>query len=301
MNIEPPVIDETLARRLVEAQFPQWAGLPVRQIVPGGWDNKTFRLGDHMIVRLPGAARHAGQVDNEQRWLPKLARCLPLRIPTPLAIGEPAHGFPWRWSVYGWIDGDTATPDRIRDGCDFAARLAQFLIALRRMDSTGGPAPGTHNFHRGGHLAHYDAQTREALAALAGKIDVATATEVWQAALGTTWQRPPVWVHGDIAAGNLLVRDGRLSAVIDFGQLAVGDPACDLAITWTLFSAESRDLFRDTLALDSGTWARARAWTLWKAMIVAAGLVDTNAVESKHAWRIIDDVLAEHQRSGASP
>jgi aminoglycoside phosphotransferase (APT) family kinase protein len=291
MDVKQPVIDDTLVRRMVAAQFPQWADLPVRSAAVGGWDNRSFHLGEHMMVRLPSAANYSVQVEKEHRWLPKLARLLPLPIPTPLAIGEPAGGYPWRWSIYRWIEGDTAARDRIGDLRDFAARLAQFLIALQRIDPADGPRPGQHNFWRGGSLTTYDAETRQAICLLKGKINTKAATEVWEVALKTTWDRPPVWIHGDVSAENLLVKAGRLSSVIDFGMLGVGDPACDLSIAWTLFSGESREAFRAMLPLDAGTWARGRAWTLWKALIVAAGLVETNAVEAARPWRVIDEVL----------
>jgi aminoglycoside phosphotransferase (APT) family kinase protein len=249
-----------------------------------------------MLVRMPSAADYAVQVEREHRWLPRLAPLLPLPIPVPLAIGKPADGCPWEWSIYRWLEGDTADPERIADLRDFATSLAQFLIALQRIDPTGGPPPGPDNFHRGGPPTIYDAETRQAIAALGGRIDVDTATEVWEAALATTWHGSPVWIHGDISAGNLLVQGGRLSSVIDFGQLGVGDPACDLSIAWTLFGGESRELFRAMLPLDADTWARGRGWTLWKALIVAAGLTNTNAVEAAQPWRIIAEVLVDHRR-----
>jgi aminoglycoside phosphotransferase (APT) family kinase protein len=207
-----------------------------------------------MIVRLPRTAAYAAQVEKEQRWLPKLAPLLPLQIPKPLAIGEPADAYPWSWSVYRWIDGKTAKRERIADLNDFATGLAEFIIALQRIDPTGGPRPGAHNFHRGGLLTTYDAETRRAVAVLKGKLDTKAATEVWDSALKTAWNHPPVWLHGDISAGNLLVQDGRLNAIIDFGMLAVGDPACDLSIAWTLLEGESRGIFRAMLPLDRGTW-----------------------------------------------
>jgi aminoglycoside phosphotransferase (APT) family kinase protein len=291
MDLEQPVIDETLVRRLVTTQFPQWANLPIRSVAAGGWDNRSFRLGEHMLVRLPSAAEYAMQVDKEHRWLPTLAPLLPLPIPTPLAIGEPANGYPWKWSIYGWIDGDPAARGRISDLREFAISLGQFLNALQRIDPAAGPAPGPHNFYRGGPLATYDAEARQAIVALKSKIDVHAATAAWEAALATTWQRSPVWIHGDVSAGNLLVQWGRLGAVIDFGQLGIGDPACDLSIAWTLFEGESREAFRAALPLDAGTWARSRGWILWKALIVAAGLTKTNAVEFAQPWRIIDECL----------
>jgi aminoglycoside phosphotransferase (APT) family kinase protein len=286
-----PIIDTALVRRMVTAQFPQWSELQVRPVAFGGWDNRTFHLGEHLMARLPSAAEYAVQVEKEHRWLPELAPLLPLSIPTPLAMGEPAEGYPWRWSVYRWIEGDTASLEGIGDLRDFATRLAQFLIALQGLDSANGPAAGPHNFHRGGPLTTYDVETRQAINALEGKIDRNAAIEVWETALATTWQRAPVWIHGDVSPGNLLVRSGRLSAVIDFGMLGVGDPACDLSIAWTFFEGESREAFRAMLPLDAGTWARARGWTLWKALIVWAGLAETNAVESVQPWRVIEECL----------
>ena len=289
----PPlvVIDGVLVHRLVATQFPQWKDLPVRIVEGGGWDNVTFHLGEHMIVRLPRAAEYAVQVEKEHRWLPRLAPLLPLQIPTPLAIGEPANGFPWEWSVYRWIDGDTAAPERISDLNDFASSLAEFLIALQHVDPTDGPPAGPHNFYRGGSLQEYDAETTQAIAVLNDKINSRLPPKFGARALETTWIRPPVWVHGDLSAGNLLVQEGRLKAVIDFGMLGVGDPACDLSIAWTLFRGESRETFRAMLPFDLGAWARGRAWTLWKALIVAARLTETNAAEAAQCWRVIDEVL----------
>lgn len=290
-------INDGLARRLVATQFPQWANLPVWPVALSGWDNRTFHLGEHMIVRLPSAADYAAQVEKENRWLPRLAPLLPLPIPAPLAIGEPADGYPWRWSIYRWLEGHTATTERIADLRDFATSLAQFLIALQRIDPTGGPPPGPHNFYRGGALTTYDAETREAVAALNGRVDVDAATEVWEAALATTWQGPPVWVHGDVHRSNLLVKEGQLCAVLDFGQLAVGDPACDLSIAWTLFEGDSRATFRAALPLDAGTWTRGRAWALWKASIIATGRTEANAAEAARPWRIINAVIEDGRRA----
>lgn len=290
-------IDEALVRRLVTTQFPQWKDLAIRPVALSGWDNRTFHLGEHMLVRMPSAAVYAAQVEKEQQWLPKLAPFLPLPIPVPLAIGEPAEEYPWHWSIYRWLEGESAASAPIADLCNFATDLAHFLLALQNINPTDGPLSGPHSFYRGGPLKTYDTETRQAIAVLKGKIDVDTVTEVWETALATTWQETPVWIHGDISAGNLLVKEGKLSAVIDFGQLAVGDPACDLAITWTLFEGKSREIFRATLPLDPDTWARGRAWTLWKALIMAAGLTDSNAVEAREPWHIIDEVLAEHKQA----
>lgn len=291
----PQCIDAPLASKLVFAQFPQWADLPVRPVELSGWDNRTFRLGESMAVRLPSAARYAQQVEKEHIWLPRLAPLLPLPIPIPLAMGAPAEGYPWHWSVYQWLEGENAAIEHIKDLRQFATALAQFLAALQRIDAAGGPPPGPHNFFRGGSLTVYDGEVRKAIADLRGKINTDAVTAVWKAALASTWRKASVWVHGDVSAGNLLIREGRLCAVIDFGCSGMGDPACDLSIAWTFFEGESREAFRAALAVDDATWARGRGWTLWKALIKLAELPGINPVEeSRKSRQIIDDVLADH-------
>lgn len=288
-------INTQLAQRLIAAQFPQWRHLAVRPVVMSGWDNRTFHLGEEMLVRMPSAEHYASQVEKEHLWLPKLAPFLPVRISEPLAMGRPGEGYPWKWSIYRWLEGHAAVSAPIENINQFAKDLAQFLLALQSIPAMAGPLPGAHCFYRGGDLSIYDEETRKAITLLAGKVDVVAATKVWDAALETTWQKSPVWVHGDVSMGNLLVHNGRLCAVIDFGQLTLGDPACDLAIAWNFFQGESREVFRNTLALDKNTWARARGWTLWKALIVVAGITEANSSESDQWWRIIHDVLAEHE------
>ena len=291
-------IDASLVRRLVAAQFPEWAHLPVEPVQFGGWDNKTFHLGREMSVRLPSAQGYAAQVEKEHRWLPRLAPLLPLPIPVPLAMGFPAEGYPWHWSVYKWLDGDVATIESIAELHEFATTLAQFLTVLQSIDPAGGPPPGPHNFYRGGPLTVYDDQTRQAIAALGSEIDADAASTVWEAALNAIWRGSPVWVHGDVAVGNLLVKGGRLSGVIDFGCSAVGDPACDLVIAWTLLSGESREAFYAGVPVDGAAWARGRGWALWKALITLAEYIHTDLFKAREARRVIDEVLADHERAG---
>lgn len=295
MHDEGVDIDVALVSRLVAGQFPQWADLPIGPVGVGGWDNRTFHLGANKTVRLPSAARYAEQVEKEHRWLPKLGAHLPLPIPVPLAKGAPACGYPWQWSVYRWLEGETATAGRIADLGRFATDVAEFLTALQRIDPADGPPPGSHNFYRGGPLTVYDTETRQALVALEGSIDTRAAGAVWEAALDATWHGQPAWFHGDVATGNLLVEGGRLSAVIDFGTSGVGDPSCDLAISWTLFQGESRKMFRAALDLDDAAWARGRGWTLWKALITLAENIETNPLQAGEARRVLDEVLNDHQ------
>jgi len=283
-----------LVSRLVGTQFPQWAGLPVTRVEAGGWDNVTFRLGEEMAVRLPSAEAYVPGVLKEQRWLPVLAGQLPLPIPELVAAGEPGCGFPWPWSVCRWIDGAPVTEQTVRDLPQFAADLAGFLAALYRIDPAGGLAPGPHNFFRGGPLSVYDGETQEALVALKGHIDTALAAEVWQAALDATWSGRPVWFHGDAQPGNLLAKDGRLCAVIDFGTCGVGDPACDTTIAWTFLSGRSSRVFTEQLPVDRATWTRGRGWAIWKAMKVLIGALDDDPQDAAFTKRVIDKILADH-------
>lgn len=297
-SLDKTAITPALVSRLLERQFPQWAHLLVSRVELDGWDNTTFRLGDEFSVRLPSADGYVPQVDKEHRWLPVLAPQLPVRIPEPVARGEPEPAFPRPWSVYRWLQGEPATVERVHDLELFAHDLSVFLAALYEIDPASGPPAGQHSFFRGGPLATYDAETRASITALADRIDASAATQVWEAALATEWRQAPVWVHGDVVGSNLLVVDGRLSAVIDFGCSAVGDPACDLAIAWTFFFGESREAFRDGLGLDRGTWARGRGWALWKALITLDN-DGADAAAERFGWRIgacevIDEVLADH-------
>jgi aminoglycoside phosphotransferase (APT) family kinase protein len=288
------VIDEALARRLVDRQFPQWSDLPITRVALDGWDNRSFRLGSELTVRLPTGDWYALQVEKEQRWLPVLAPRLPLPIPTPVAEGRPSHDFPYPWSVYRWLDGEPAATARVRDLEELATTLARFLGALARVDATGGPEPGRHNFFRGGPLGTYEGEAIEAIETLGDEIPRDAVQRAWADAMATTWDGPPVWFHGDVAVGNLLVRDGRLAAVLDFGSSGVGDPACDLVIAWTFLHGASRDRFRAELGVGRGTWSRGRGWALWKALISLVGHLERDAPEAALARRDIAEVLADH-------
>lgn len=284
----PERVDVTVeqVRRLVDEQLPHWRGLPVRQVERGGWDNRTFHLGDELVVRMPSAAAYAEAVAKEHRWLPVLADVLPLPIPVPLALGEPAAGYPHPWSVYRWLDGRTAGRDRIADPVALAEDLAGFLVVLRAVDDVDGPQPGIHNWYRGGTLRTFDALVQEALVELADHVDVARVREVWDAALASRWDGVDRWFHGDVASGNLLLDDrGRLAAVIDFGTCGVGDPSCDLAVAWTLLDGDARRVFRDRLGVDDAEWARGRGWALWKALA-------TYDHEDPESERVLDEIVA---------
>ena len=299
MHDEEVDTDAALVGRLLAAQFPRWAGLPIEPVGSGGTDHAIYRLGDDLAVRLPRIHWATGQVEKDARWLPVLAPQLPLAIPVPLAQGEPAEGYPWRWSVVPWLKGEAWTSDGIDDLRQAALALAQFIRALQRIDTTGGPPAGPANGFRGVPLSVRDADFRAQVAASGDMVDARAMIAAWEAALAApAWDGPPVWLHGDLARpGNLLVAGGRLSAVIDFGCLGVGDPASELAAAWALFSGESRAAFRAALPFDDATWARGIGWAL-----LGVGALpyyrETNPAIVAEALHAIAEVLAEHDSAG---
>jgi len=290
--------DESLVQRLLSAQFPQWADLPIVPVPSAGTDNALYRLGDDLAVRLPRIDWAIGQVEKEHKWMPKLAPSLPLAIPIPLEKGQPGEGYPWEWSIYKWHQGKNATLDQIADPIQAAVDLAEFILALQEIDTTSGPDAIEHKL-RGVPLVMRDIDTRDAIASMNGMIDFETAIAVWKTALeAPAWDRSPVWFHGDLLPGNLLFENGHLSAVIDFGGLGVGDPACDLMIAWGLFSGESREIFRSVLAVDDATWARGRGQALSQAVIFIPYYLNTNPVGVDNARRMIDEVLTDYRANG---
>jgi aminoglycoside phosphotransferase (APT) family kinase protein len=295
MHADELKIDADLVRRLLAAQFPEWGDLPLEPVLPWGTDNALYRLGDDMVVRLPRRERTAGTLEKERRWLLRLAPNLPLAVPVPRAEGKPAGEYPHAWSVYSWLRGRDATVEPITDGGRLAADLARFVSALQRIDPTGGPPPGDHNFFRGCPLALRDESTRASIRSLGSAIDADRVTAAWEEALSAPeWDRDPVWIHGDLDARNFLVVDGKLSAVIDWGGLGVGDPACDVMVAWKVLSGDARERFRAELGIDEATWARSRGWALSQASIALAYYtLETNPVLVREAERWMAEVLTD--------
>ncbi|WP_345751945.1 aminoglycoside phosphotransferase family protein [Microbacterium rhizophilus] len=284
-------IDEALVAGLVADQFPRWSGLPVRAVPRQGWDNRTFRLGDELCARLPSADGYAAAVAKEERALRFLAGRLDVAVPEVLAIGAPADGYPLPWSVRRWLPGTTMDTAAGADQIALARDLGAVLTTLRSLPTGAGRAAGRHSFYRGCHPGAYGDEVQVALELLRDEIDAAACAEIWLRATTSVWTSAPVWFHGDVAVGNLLVERGRLSALIDFGTCGVGDPASDLAIAWTHFTGDARTAFREAAGLDDATWRRARGWALWKALATLSGQSSPDAEGAQR--RILAEVLAD--------
>jgi len=289
MHTDEVETDKILVERLVTAQFPEWANLPIQPVPSAGTDNALYRLGQSMVVRLPRISAATRQVDLEHEWLPRLALHLPLAIPCPLVKGMPGEGYPWHWSVYRWLEGHDAAAEGVIDLAQAAADLANFIRALQKVDPVGGPPSG-----RGPRLGLRDEGTRRAIAALRDRLDTESVTAAWEKSLQTSaWEAPPVWTHGDLLPTNLLIERGRITAVIDFGDVGVGDPACDLVPAWSVLSGGTRGLFRSLLAVDDSMWVRGRGWALSQALIIVPYYQNTNPALVTVALRVIDEVLAD--------
>jgi aminoglycoside phosphotransferase (APT) family kinase protein len=292
MSFSDYTIDADLVRRLIREQFPQWADLPVRPVDKGGYDNFTFHLGDEMSVRLPRDEGYAPQVEKEAEWLPKIRPHLSLPIPVPLAKGKPDEDYPFYWSVNRWIEGETLRYDNISDLNQFAVDLSKFIKELQSIDASNGPAAGKHSQFRGCSLTVLNDWTLAALETLGELVDAEKCLQIWHRATASEWAKKPVWIHGDINPGNLLVKKGKLSSVIDFGIMAVGDPAVELTMAWTFFDDKSRKVFLQSTGLDIETEYRARGWALWKALITYAW-EDKESIFVRDAKKVIDILLNE--------
>jgi aminoglycoside phosphotransferase (APT) family kinase protein len=282
-----------LARKLIEEQFPEYAHLPITSVEKQGHDNRTYRVGDHMLIRMPTAADYALKVPKEQELLPQLAKRLSVSIPAPIKMGKPSTDYPYPFSIYKWLSGKSINLLTLIDQEkeQLAFDVAKFLKELQAITDVEGPGPGQHNWWRGDHVSVYDKGAREQIAELAEIIDASKALALWDQACATKWHKAPIWIHGDFAIGNILMDGGNLSAVIDFGGAAVGDPACDLVIAWTYLSGKAREIFISKMDMDTDTWLRARAWALWKATFELCQIADKNSSEAQVQKKIIDEVM----------
>ena len=282
-------ITRELVQRLINAQFPKWKEWEIEPVAQSGHDNRTFHLGEKMTVRLPSGPEYVAQIEKEARWLPFLQKRLSLPISCPVAMGMPSDEYPFPWSINRYIEGQTVTSGAVCDMAGFATELAAFLGELQSIGTEGAPAAGEHNFYRGASPAVYDKQVKAALRQPDAGWPVPKIEAIWKKAVASNWQHAPVWLHGDIAPGNLLMKDGHLCGVIDFGIMGVGDPACDYAMAWTFFDSHSRTCF--LRGLDAGTIDRARGWALWKALITYH---DADKAVADNARFTLENLLEEY-------
>jgi aminoglycoside phosphotransferase (APT) family kinase protein len=286
-------ISAALVRELLEMQFPHWAHLSVDPVKSMGFDNRTFRLGSEMSVRLPSEDIFSPQTQKENQWLPFLATNLSTEIPRILGVGKPSAKFPRPWSIRRWIEGQSINEMEKFNKDLLIHPLARFLNELNALNGMGGPTPGPHSGFRGGHLSVYDDEAKVTFSKLEDVIDITAARNIWKEALASQFEKSPVWVHGDINSGNLLMRDGQFAAVIDFGTMAVGDPACDLVMAWTFFKGESRKLFKQSLNRDAEMWARARGWALWKVLYTLAFNYQKTPEQSVQSTNLFAEILKD--------
>ena len=288
MHADEVDIDASLVKSLLIEQFPKYADLPVSAVRSTATVNAIYRLGDHLYARLPRVEEWAKDLEKEWRWLPELAPPLSLQVPEPLEKGRPTNSYPFPWAIYGWIDGRPYADDLVDDERQAARDLARFVAELRGVDPAGAPRGGR------GPLRELDALTHEAIRSSLGVIDVEAATSAWERALqAPVWRGTPVWIHADLLRPNVLVRGGRVRAVIDFGGVGVGDPAADVIPAWAVFGRAGRTTFRDALDVDDGTWNRARGFALHQAAMIIPYYAETNPDFVALAKRTVEEVLAD--------
>lgn len=295
MSEEPtPDISVSLVKKLIEDQFPQWSSLEIKPVKQSGFDNITFHLGDEFSVRLPRLKSFSTQPLREHKWLHKLAPRLSVRIPEVIALGKPSAHYPWHWSVCRWVEGKSFNAFTRQDLQQFAIPLAEFLKELHAIDGEGGLEPGEENFFHGLSPKIHDEKVQKAFEKISNYIDINVTKEIWSRAVNSEIVKGPVWFHGDMNTGNFIWREGKLAAVIDFGTMGVGDPACDLKIAWTLFDNPARKIFKDHLGYDEAMWDRAKGWALYNNSIYGLAFSENQTRESiqycqKIAGNIFED------------
>ena len=281
-------VDVHLVPRLIDTQFPQWADARLTPVESSGTVNALYRLGSEMVVRLPLATWGAESVHREQEWIPRLAPLLPVEVPGLLERGRPALGYPCPWSVFGWIEGSHPRPDHLPHADLLAIDLASLISALHEIDLPNAP-----DAYRGP-VSEVDDSVRRCIAEVADEFDPGELTKAWEISLHAPgWEGPSLWAHSDLLASNLLMRDGRLAAVIDFGAAGVGDPACDLMVAWNVLPAHARPSFREAVGLDDATWLRGRGWALAQAIIALPYYRETNPGMTRAARHALSQVLAD--------
>ena len=298
LHDDEPFVDLALVRELVDEQFPRWSPLPLRELPATGTDHHLFRLGDELVVRVPRISWATDQVERDGRWLPHLADHLEVALPLQVSVGEPAHGYPWHWSVCRWIAGRTPDPRSPLDRAALTLPLGRFCRALRAVPATEGPRAGI-EVSRGVPLAERDELTREAIADVADELHAPSLLAAWEESLAAApYDGPGSWFHADLLAGNLLIGPSghghdTLVAVIDWGPSGIGDPAVDAAPAWSLLTGDERDGFHAEAAYDDATWLRGRGWALTTSLVALPYYRGRSRALADGSRRTILEVLAD--------
>ena len=288
-------VDDKLARTLIDSQFRQWSRFPLEKFISSGTDHIIYRLGDELAVRFPVSTAAGDQAAKEQIWLPRMTG-FAVVIPKVIGVGHPANEFPFAWSVMNWVYGNDATTDAIVDWVKAANDLGQFVTELRNQNSFGAPMAGKHNAFRGTALINLDHIARNAIDALGDVFDQANLLHIWEQALDVhPWTAPPVWIHGDIHAANIVMRNGHIAGIIDFGLMGVGDPACDLAPAWSFLPSHARDTFRAAADVDDKTWQRGKGWGFYIGVIALSYYRNRNPILSDIAEKAIQAVIEDSE------
>ena len=289
-------ITTDLVKRLLDFQFPEYNNLQIKAVKKQGWDNRTFRLGKEKLIRLPSGEYYSEKIIKETKYLPKLAPHLTTKISKPLKLGKPSAIYPFNFAIYEWIEGTSANHLKFTDKelQMIAKDLSVFLNELHHINNLKGPSPGKHNGWGGGELNLFDKDTKIQIDKLRDIINKTKSLDLWEQAKSSKWNKKPVWIHGDFYFGNFLIQHNKLTGVIDFGGMAKGDPAKDLAIAWTFLKNESREIFKNKIIYDSDTWIRAKGWVLWKATFELCKTQDKNSKYAKSQKKIINDVISDY-------
>jgi aminoglycoside phosphotransferase (APT) family kinase protein len=294
LHLGEPDIDDNLVRSLLAMQFPDLASHPLDEVQSAGTVNVIYRLGEDLCVRLPRLRKWSDSLEKELTWLPRIAGRVSLGIPEPVGRGEAGGGYPFTWAIYRWLPGESLATDQLTDQSEISADLARFVLQLQALEPTGAPMSGRKP------LVDLDEMTRTAIRSAGDQLDRGRTMAAWEEALASpAWDGVAVWHHCDLLPPNLLVDDGRLTAVLDFGSVGVGDPALDVVPAWSVFDAHARMTFRTGLEVDAGTWARARGYALHQALLIIPYYAKTNPGFVDMALRTVRSVLDDLEGSGA--
>lgn len=282
--------------KLIDDQFPEYNNLPIKEVQEQGWDNRTYRIGTNKLIRLASAEYYSIKIPKEQKYLPLIAPYLTTNISKPIKIGKPNSLYPFNFAIYEWIDGTSANLLKFNDKNleMIATDLVNFLNELHSIDNLDGPAPGKHNGWGGADLQLFDKDTKNQIDKLSNVINKTKSLDLWRKAKNSKWNKKPVWIHGDFYFGNFLIKNNRLTGVIDFGGMAKGDPAKDLGIAWTFLKNRSREIFKNKIKYDLDTWIRAKGWVLWKATFELCKTKNKTSEYANSQKKIIKDILKDN-------